>query len=125
MRSIIITLLLFIVIPGIAFSQSGKVEGKVTDSKSGNTLTGVSVLVDGSKTGVATDIDGRFVLTLTPGKAYTVRLSSVGYKIKELNEVEVKANAVTNLEINLESAAKTETEIVIRSSARKETVPIL
>ncbi len=121
----IITLLAFIIISGAAFSQSGKVEGKVTDSKSGNPLTGVSVLVDGSKTGVATDVDGRFVLTLTPGKPYTIRLSSVGYKIKELNEVEVNSKAVTNLEINLESAAKTETEIVIRSSARKETVAAL
>src|SRR5687768_11547472 len=112
------TLLVFIVISTAAFSQSGKVEGKVTDSKSGNPLAGVSVLVDGSKTGVATDVDGRFVLTLTPGKPYTIKLSSVGYKIKELSEVEVNPKDVTNLEINLESAAKTETEIVIRSSAR-------
>src|SRR4051812_13357971 len=109
MRSII-TLLLLILISSAAFSQTGKVEGKVTDSKS-NPLAGVSVLVDGSKTGVSTDVDGRFVLSLTPGKTYTLRLTSVGYKTKELTEVNVTGNNVTSLEILLESAAKTESEI--------------
>ncbi|MEP6594520.1 MAG: TonB-dependent receptor [Ginsengibacter sp.] len=124
MRSVI-TFLFFSVISIGAFSQAGKVEGKVSDSKSGNPLPGVSVLIDGSNSGVSTDIDGRFVLTLTPGKAHTLWLTSVGFKTKELTEVNVTPNNVTSLEILLETAAKTESEIVITGSARRETVTAL
>ncbi len=120
----IFTFLIFIT-SGAVFSQTGKVEGKVTDSKSGNPLSGVSVLIDGSNTGVATDIDGRFVLSVSPGKPHTIRLSSVGFKVKELTDLSVTANNVTPLEVTMEPAAKTETEIVITGSARKETVAAL
>ncbi len=121
----IITFLLFILISTCTFCQSGKVEGKVTDAKTGSPLPGVSVLINGSNSGVATDIDGRFVLSLAPGKTYILKLTSVGFKIKELTDVTVTANNITPLEATLESAAKTESEIVITGSARKETVASL
>ncbi len=124
MRSVMFTLF-FLVVCALGFSQSGKIEGKVFDSKLGTPVAGVSVLVDGSKSGISTDQDGRFILSLTSGKSYTVRFTSVGFKIKEITGVEVKPNGVTPLDVTLETAAKTETEIVIKGSARKETVAAL
>lgn len=121
----LITLLIFIGIQTIAFSQSGKVEGKVTDSKTGTPLSGVSVLLNGSTTGVATDIDGRFVISLAPGRTHTLKLTSVGFKVKELTDVTVTSGNISPLDITLEPAAKTETEIVITGSVRKETVAAL
>lgn len=118
------TFFFFAVLSLNAFSQQGKLEGKVTDSKSGNPVIGVSVLTDGLKTGSATDVEGRFMISLQAGK-YTVRLSSVGYKIKEVTGVEVRSGSVTTLDVILESAAKTETEVVVTSTARKETVAAL
>lgn len=102
-----------------SFSQTGKIEGKVTDSKTGNTLSGVSVTTSVSEKGAATNVDGSFVLTLNAG-TYTIRLTSVGYKIKEIEGVEVTAGTVVNLDVLLESAAKTETEVVVKSSRRLE-----
>ncbi|MDB5198374.1 MAG: TonB-dependent receptor plug [Chitinophagaceae bacterium] len=107
-----------------SFSQTGKVEGKVTDSKTGNTLSGVSVTTSVSAKGTATDVDGRFVITLNAG-TYTIRLTSVGYKIKEIDGVEVTAGTVINLDVVLESAAKTETEVVVKSSRRLESTAAL
>ncbi len=107
-----------------AFSQTGKIEGKVTDSKTGTALSGVSVTATGSERGVATDIDGRFVITLSVG-THTIRLSSVGYSIKELSEVVVTANTVTPLDVVLVSAAKTETEVVVTTTRRQETTVAL
>ncbi|MEO6330661.1 MAG: outer membrane beta-barrel protein [Ginsengibacter sp.] len=121
----IITFLIFTSISLMGFSQQGKVEGKVTDAKTGSPLSGVSVLLNGSTTGVATDIDGRFVVSLTPGKTYTLRVTSVGFKTKELTDVTVTPNNIASLEIAMETAAKTETEIVITGTARKETVAAL
>lgn len=114
-----ITFLFSSLLFSISFSQTGKIEGKVTDSKSGNILSGVSVTTTVSEKGAATNVDGGFVLTLNAG-TYTIRLTSVGYKIKEIEGVEVKAGTVVNLDVLLESAAKTETEVVVRSSRRLE-----
>lgn len=108
-----------------AFSQSGKVEGKITDSKTGKPLTGVSITVSGNNKGVATDLDGRFVITLAASKPHTIRVSSVGYQTKDVENVEVSANAIINLDVVLEAASKTEAEIVIKTTRREETTAAL
>jgi outer membrane receptor protein involved in Fe transport len=116
-------LLLFFTISLTSFSQTGKVEGKVTDSKSGAKLSGVSVSVEGTNAKASTNTDGYFQITLEAGKTYTLKLTSVGYSAKNVTDVEVKANGLTNLDIILDIAAKTETGVIIKSSsARKETV---
>ena len=107
-----------------SFSQTGKVEGKVMDSKTGTSLSSVSVTAAGSEKGGASDMDGKFILTLSPG-TYTIKLSSVGYQVKEVSDVTVTAGTITNLDIVLETAAKTETEVVVRSSRRQESVASL
>lgn len=122
-RILALNILLFISL--ITFAQTAKLEGKVTDAKSGNPVVGVSVMIDGSKSGIATDVEGRFVLTLTVGKKYIIKLSSVGYKTKELSEVEAVANKLSYIDITLEAAAKTETDVVVKSTAKKETTNAL
>ncbi len=65
------------------FAQTGTITGKVIDSETGQPLTGASVLVVGTGTGGATDVEGDFeILNLTPG-AYTLRISFVGYAAQE------------------------------------------
>ncbi|MGB0509337.1 MAG: SusC/RagA family TonB-linked outer membrane protein, partial [Flavobacteriales bacterium] len=58
-----------------AFAQS--VTGKVTDAKSGETLPGVAVVVEGSNTGVITDMDGMYKVSAATGDVLVY--SFVGY----------------------------------------------
>lgn len=118
-------LLLFFTLSLNSFSQKGKIEGKVTDASSGSTLSGISIFINGEKKGVTTNTDGYFQITLEAEKKYIVKLSSVGYTTKELADVEVKANEITHLDINLEIASKTETGVIVRSSAKKESIAAL
>ncbi len=113
---------LFITLSYSSFAQKGKIEGKITDTKSGINLSGVSVSVDGEKAKTSSNTDGYFQLVLDAGKKYTIKLSSIGFTSKELTEVETKANEITHLDITLEIASKTETGVVVRSSAKKESV---
>ncbi len=106
-------------------AQKGKIEGKVTDSKTGNKLSGVSISINGEKTLAASNTDGYFVITVTAGKKYTISLSSVGYSTKEVADVEVAENLVFNMEVQLESASKTETDVIIKTTSRKESVAAL
>lgn len=61
-----------------AFAQTKTVTGKVTDSKDGSAVSGVSVTVKGTKTGTTTAKDGTFKLNV-PDNAQTLIFSSVGY----------------------------------------------
>jgi hypothetical protein len=81
-------------------AQTGKISGKVTDAKSGETLIGVAVYLEGTTIGASTDLDGKFLLNnLKPG-AYSVVARYVSYKIKTVTGVEVKAGETIFLEIS-------------------------
>jgi hypothetical protein len=121
----ILQLFFLTIISFSAYSQTGKVEGKITDSKTGKPLTGASVTVSGNNKGVATDIDGRYVLTIQASKSLSITVSSVGYQAKEISNVEVAPNTLINLDVVMETATKMEAEIVIRTTRREETTAAL
>ncbi len=118
-------IVIFISLSLNSFSQKAKIEGKVTDSKSGSKLSGVTISVDGETAQTSTNTDGYFQLNLSVGKKYTIKLSSVGFTTKQIDEVEVKGNDITHLDITLDVASKTEASVVIKSSARKESTAAL
>src|SRR5260221_3639585 len=74
-------LLCFFVIPAMA--QNKTVTGKVTDSKDGSTLVGVSVLAKGTTIGTVTDANGAFRLSV-PESAITLVITYIGYDRKEV-----------------------------------------
>ncbi len=112
--------ILFLLISSFSFAQKTKIEGKVSDAKTGNPLSGVSVSINGDKPIAVSNTDGYFTLTVEPGKKYSIKLTYVGYQPKELVDVEATAGQVTHLDIVIDKASKTEEEVVVRSSARKE-----
>lgn len=75
-------------------SSSGKVtyRGTVYDDL-GGTLPGVNIKVKGRETGVATDIDGNFQITLPEG-SYTFEFSYIGMKSLSLKATSGKAMIV-------------------------------
>lgn len=83
--------LLSILLPADLSAQDGNTDdivlsGKVIDASDGYPLIGVSVMVEGTKTGAATDIDGHFELKI-PSQKCNIVFSYVGYEtvIKEFN----------------------------------------
>lgn len=61
-----------------AFAQEIKLHGKVTDAADGETLPGVSVVIKGTTTGTATDVDGLYSLNVKKGDI--IEFSFIGYK---------------------------------------------
>lgn len=126
MRSYIF-ILIFISLSFTALAQKGKIEGKITDSKTGNPVAGVSVLIKETGKGIATDLEGRFSFTVETGKKYTITLSSTNYEAKEITEVETGSDGIAHLDITVTQKAKTGEEVIVRSTstARKETTSSL
>ena len=79
------------------FAQSTliRITGTVKDSK-GEALVGVNVLVKGTKTGVATDIDGKFAINVPDSKAI-LTATYIGYTAAE---VAVGNQRVVNIVLN-------------------------
>jgi len=86
-KSYLLLSLLFVA--SLAYGQRS-VTGTVTDSKTGEGLIGVNVIVSGSSYGTATDIDGNFNINLVDGQDQ-LEFSYIGYQTKT---IEVTGNVV-------------------------------
>ncbi len=86
-----LSILALLLISGAMLAQNIKITGKVTD-KSNQPLPGVSVTVDGTRTGTATNADGTFVIN-APGNAVLV-FSAIGM---ELQKIPVNNRSVLNV----------------------------
>lgn len=100
---------------GMAFAQK-TVTGTVFDSETGEPVVGASVLVKGTQTGAATDINGKFTIPNVPNSANVLMVSYIGMKTKE---VAVKAN--TKIYLESDSKALQEQFVVAYGTATKET----
>jgi len=106
-----------------AFAQKpGKISGKVTSKKDGQTLIGVTavVLQNGTQVnGAVTDLDGLYLVEdLAPG-TYSVRLTYLGFDTAMVNDVLVGQDSTTlaNVVLSPQTAGTTiaEGKIVITS----------
>lgn len=110
-----------IILAIISNAQTGKIIGKIIDSKTGETLPGATVLIEGTTKGASADFDGNFSLNgLQPGK-YTLIASYITYDNKKFVDVVVKENDVTDFNIGLDqSSSQTLNEVVVQAEMNKE-----
>ncbi len=109
---LLLTLLLFSSPALLDASQMGKVAGVVTDEQ-GNPLAGANVLVEGSRLGAATDLDGRYyILALQPGR-YTLVFSALGHATLRMTDVPVGSGQTTMLDAKLKEQALQLEEVTV------------
>src|ERR1700733_11745521 len=75
-RTRVLSLLLLLCLPALA--QNKTITGKVTDSKDGTPLAGVSVMSKGSEHGTVTAADGSYRISVGPTATVLV-FSSIGF----------------------------------------------
>lgn len=88
---------------GMAMAQI-RVSGTVTSSDDGEPVAGASILVQGTKTGTVTDVDGNFQLTAPEGSE--LKVSYLGMKTKNVK-------VAANLKIVLQPDNKTLDDVVV------------
>ncbi|MCF7808855.1 MAG: TonB-dependent receptor [Candidatus Marinimicrobia bacterium] len=113
-RIIILYILLQLSTSGFAQS-TGSLQGTITDSETGEALIGANVIVLENNTGSATDLEGYyFVQNIRPG-VYTLRVSYIGYKVKDIVGVEIIAGISTRRNIVLDSEALSGEEVIVQA----------
>ncbi|MBB6611440.1 SusC/RagA family TonB-linked outer membrane protein [Pontibacter sp. Tf4] len=97
-------------------AQNRTVTGKVTDQESGLGLPGVTVLVKGTSTGMATGVDGSYSISVPSNDAVLV-FRYVGYDNKE---VTVGNQTTINVQLGISSETLSEVVVVGYSTSTKE-----
>jgi len=112
-KATIILAILLLAVPQGALAQRTLI-GKVTNDETGQSMPGVSVVIKGTTTGVATGSDGSFSLTV-PNDAIIV-VSFVGFRT-----VEMTVENQTRFDISLQPDARTLGDVTV--TARRAPPP--
>lgn len=94
----------------------GKVTGTITDASSGKVLPGANVIVVGTQIGAATSKDGKYTLSLKPGK-YILKAGFVSFKPLKV-KITVVAGKTVLQNFKLKSDLIGTAEVVILGTRR-------
>jgi hypothetical protein len=105
--------------PRAAEAQSGRIVGRVVDAGSGQPISGAQLAVTGTRIGVLSNVDGRYMLLNVPAGPRTMSVTYIGYAPKTIEGIEVVADRAVAQDVTMESAAVAVEGITV--SAARET----
>lgn len=94
------TLILFLLLCEIIFSQVGNLQGKVTDGT--NPIPSVNIFIIGTGIGTASDKNGNYLIKNIPVGEYQVRFSAIGFE-NLTKRVSIRADKTTEINVTLKS----------------------
>lgn len=121
MRKFLLILFTLLAVPQFILwaGTTGKLTGKVVDKNTQEPLPFVSIIVEGTKFGATTDVDGNYViLNLPPGK-YIVRAQYLGYQTIVMENVPISVDLTTTRNFEMAEASVELSTVVIQGAAQK------
>ena len=103
------------------FAQTGTIRGTIKDTKTNEDIIGATVLVAGTQLGAATDVNGFFSISKVPAGKVTLVLTYISYRKKEIKDVTVEADKVTEVNTGMEDEATVLQEVRIVSQKQTNT----
>lgn len=119
MKKTLLALAVAIAMPLWAWCQFS-INGRVTDSKTGEKLSGAHILINQTFKTSVSDTEGKFSIKGLKKGNYTLKVSFMGY---HNYEKEVKLESDITLEIKLESKIYLEEGVIIQSTSANEKTP--
>jgi len=93
---------------------TGKLAGKIIDKETGDPLMGANIIIEGTKLGAATDINGEYYILNIPPGLYKIRATMIGYGTKIVEQVRVQVDLTTKIDFELSSASlQVGTEVMV------------
>lgn len=111
--------IIFLLTSQFIFAQNAKISGRVTD-ESNRPVVGASIKIISLNRGTATDIEGKFSITLPAGTKYEIEITAVGFTTKNITDVEASAAQVNEFNITLAAKSNNLQSVTVKTSARKE-----
>ena len=115
MRVFIFLLLFLCTVPAVAQNIS-TVAGTVRDRVTQEVLPGVSITLEGTELGVATDTEGRYRLAGVPAGAYNLRATFVGYDPLLRSNINLSTGNVNTLNLELNAVPQILGEVTVTAN---------
>ena len=115
MKSLLTTLLFSFLFTQV-ISQSGVIKGTITDGTNNETIPFANIYIEQTQSGVASDLDGNYIVSNIKPGIYNIIYSFVGYQSKSIAEVIVNPNKPTVLDVQLLSSSISLDEVEIKAS---------
>ena len=115
----ITSVLLLALLPGILFSQSGTIKGRVLDAVTLESLPGANIFVTGTQSGTITNLDGYFELSIVQGGPVDLRVSYISYQTEIINGIHVSAGDIKILDVKLRPVTTDLEEVVVEGRFKK------
>jgi hypothetical protein len=109
---------LFLFTGPLLAQATGNVQGRVTDAATGRALEGVQVFLEGRRVPIATDAEGRYLITEVPSGRATVRVRLIGYGTVA-QELTVAAVQTATADFELTRAVIQLDQIVVTGTGRE------
>lgn len=124
----IFALTLLVLITKVLTGQTGRISGNILDAKTGETLPGATILIEGTNKGASADFDGKFSINNVPTGKVTLVVSFISYTSKKIADVVVLANDATDINVLLEASSSAdlqEVEVVVTLNKENNTALVL
>lgn len=103
-----------------AQAQPYTIEGQVIDASNNEPLIGANIVIEGTVSGVASNVNGEFTITTSRSLPLTLNISSVGYTSRSVQITE--ANVGESILVRLEEQAFFGSEVVLSASRVEQSV---
>ena len=113
LTSLSLGLLLLLHASALSAAQVGKIAGRVSDAATGRPLADVNVVIEDSRLGAASDLEGEYYILNVPIGTYSVTASQVGYARRKITDVQVSSGHTTRLDIVLEPSILPMEEVIV------------
>lgn len=110
---------IFLLFLASAVLQAQTIKGVLTDSETGEAIPFANVVLDGTRYGNATDLNGFYLINKMPEGTYTLRVRFVGYK-EYTEEVKIGKGQVLVKNIVLSAESKTLKAVTVSDSRIEE-----
>ena len=106
----------------ILAQNTGQLSGRILDQQTQLPIQGVTVILEGTSIGLATDQEGYFNFKDINPRTYNINISHLGYQSKTIFNIIVKTVGTPPLQILLEESSNELEEIVVFQSPFRTSV---
>jgi TonB-dependent receptor len=112
-RYLLISFFHFILFCNYASAQTGAIKGVIRDAKTQEAIIGGNVVIKGTSTGASTNLEGEYIIPKLAAGTYTISISYISYKTKEIANVTVPSGKTVILNATIEEDAAVLEGVVI------------
>lgn len=104
-----------------SFAQKyGSISGKVIDLENGELITGANIILENTKLGASSDVEGKYSIKKIPDGTYTITASFVSYSTKKSEPIVVKAGEDLHIDITLSKKTITTDDVLITAQRNNQ-----